>query len=75
MNQQLPIAAQYPSCYPTLKSYSEWRQAARVADEPCTPCDDCTGRYASLMKAQGRCDKSAAAAFGLVGRPKNGKKP
>ena len=44
-----------PSCYPTIKLYEEWKECARIAQEVCTICDDCTGRYKHLMKIENRC--------------------
>ena len=44
-----------PVCFPTMKLYVEWKECARIAQEPCTICDDCSGRYQYLMKIQDKC--------------------
>ena len=44
-----------PLCFPTMKLYVEWKDCARIAQEPCTICDDCSGRYQYLMKIQDKC--------------------
>jgi len=46
---------QKPMCFPTQKLYDEWRDCARIANELCTICDDCSGRYKHLMKVENKC--------------------
>jgi hypothetical protein len=44
-----------PLCYPTQKLYEEWKDCARIANEPCTICEDCSGRYQHMMKIEKKC--------------------
>jgi hypothetical protein len=38
-----------------MKLYVEWKECARIAQEPCTICDDCSGKYQYAMKIQDKC--------------------
>ena len=45
----------HPTCFNSSDEYRGWRESARQSREHCTPCDDCTANYMSLMKAADRC--------------------
>jgi hypothetical protein len=44
-----------PACFPTVKLYSEWKDCARIAQEACTICDDCTPKYKYEMREVNKC--------------------
>ena len=45
----------HPPCFATSERHSEWLSLARVSQEFCSICDDCTQEHELEMILQGKC--------------------
>lgn len=52
-----------PACYPTQKLYDDWRRVASLAREECTPCTDCSKKFAYEMRERGKCQPAQVKAI------------
>lgn len=46
-----------PLCFRDRKQYNEWRYLAKLGNEVCSICSDCTSKYEYEMKEQTLCEK------------------
>jgi DNA modification methylase len=64
-----------PLCFYNRKQYTEWIHLARIGNESCSICDDCTPEYAYKMKQEKRCKKHFwLKPENLFGRPIKGER-
>ena len=47
----------YPSCFDSEDQWLEYRKSARIAQQVCTICEDCTHQDQAEMIKQDRCDR------------------
>ena len=47
----------YPSCFDSVDQWLDYRKSARIAQQVCTICEDCTHQYQAEMIKQDRCDR------------------